>query len=185
MTDSSTLDFQERELHLYSKLSIFLVSVFTSPILGSYLYCVNLRRSGQKDKIFGTVVAILIFTFLCKVPFFGFQVGFYALGFNPVTFLFNAFVALMMIGPFWKKHFENMDYLSIVSWNRIAILVSIYITIQAYHYWVGVNYSVFNPAPLYLIRFTTLTILPALVIALLARIIYLVLRQKFKNKNKA
>jgi hypothetical protein len=184
MIESNKIDFPEDRLQLYSKLSIFLVSVLISPVLGSYLYCANLRRSGQKDKIFGTVTAILIITFITKVPFMGFRPNNFALGFTPVMFLFNGIVALLMIGPFWKGHFGNNNYHSIIPWSRIILLLSVFITIQVYHYWIGMNYSAFNPAPLYIIRFTTLTILPALFIILLARIIYLTFRHLFRIKAK-
>jgi hypothetical protein len=157
------------------------VSVLTSPILGSYLYCVNLKQSSQKDKTFGTVIAVLIFTFLTKVPFFGFKINNFAFEFKPIVFLFNALVALLMIGPLWKRYFDNRNYLSIIPWSRIVLILSVFVTVQVYRYWIGMNYTVFNPAPLYVVGFTTLTILPTLVIILLGRMTYLIFRQLLKK----
>lgn len=123
MDSFSTIDseFVNSKIKLNSKLTIVLISVFASPFLATIVYGLNLYKANKQSYFIGVLIAILASNFFLRVGFLGFNDEVIRL----IFLLFNLLMGLLLVGPFWKKHFSlksKFDYKN--NWYLIVLCVS-------------------------------------------------------------
>lgn len=183
MNDVDALDdFKDEEkLVLFSKRSIIIMIIFLPAIFGGILYCMNLAASNQKKKIFGTLIAISICDFFISFPLFGFEIG-YVL-FNPFSFLSSSLLALLIGFPFWKKHFEHIDYKEKTPWIHIISFLILLVTINFYHYQISLHYSPYNPPPLYIPKINSYTFFILITFAVFGKFLLLPFKKRKRKTD--
>ena len=123
---------EQTEIILFSKLSVFLVTVILSPLLAIYLYCANVWLSSQKSKVYGTMVALLMCYFALFTPFLGFPLFRYYPPYVPEPHRF--ILAFVMIYPLWKELFEKKRYSITFPVLRVLSMVVLTGTYHLYQY---------------------------------------------------
>lgn len=171
-----TPDVDQKTTVLFSRFSIVLTTIIFSPIFGAILYCANLRFTQQKEKIFGTYITIILCNFFAFIPFAGFY--FNDLSFNPLLYISPISSALLMIYPFWNKHFEGIEYETIFPYARFFLFLVINIALVFYEYWKYTHYTFYDPAPSYLISVTSYSSFMLLPLVLIIRFVYLIVKRK-------
>lgn len=124
---------KKEEIRLFSKSSIFLVSLFMSPLFGGILYCRNLIVTNQKNKVLGTYLAIFLSTFFTNAIFyqFNFTLNYY----SPITFLTNLLISLFIIYPLWTKQFQLHSYKSFFPLISFALTCGYFLIFSGYNMW--------------------------------------------------
>jgi|GEM_PF-2327493 len=100
----------ESRVQLISKQTILICSFVTSPVMAGFLYASNLLRTGQKTKIFGSLILICISDVFVQATFM--NVGrFFHIPSYILAFPLNLITGLFIISPLWKQHFSKDEYL--------------------------------------------------------------------------
>ncbi|MFT5602541.1 MAG: hypothetical protein ACI9N1_002800 [Flavobacteriales bacterium] len=106
-----TIDDQEidKGIAIYSKLSITLTSILFTPMIGALLFCYNYYKlAKKKDNISKMYFSIILVYAVSLLPLIGFKSNF--LGFNYIPFISILITIGIMVGPFWEKHFSEINY---------------------------------------------------------------------------
>lgn len=150
MKDSEILDEVDdsHKIVLFSKSSIAFIGLIISPVFAYIIYGANLRYSGQKNKIFGTFITIIFCQSIIFLGLIGFNVQ-QILPFSPYLMLSNIITTLLLLFPFWSRHFDEIEYKTIFPYFRVFFILIIYISIGVYNYILNTHYNFNNPAPWY------------------------------------
>lgn len=176
-----TLDeIEENEkLILFSKLSILITSILLTPFWGGFLYCANLRFSGQKDKINRTFITITMSYLMVLLPLMGFEMNDYYS--SLIIHYFSRLIAsLFIVLVLWKKQFEEIEYESIFPWKRIITIIIIQFGIIMYTTWLhSGHFTNLNlPINYYYIDFSLITILAFIFYFSFGDFIYRLIKRK-------
>ncbi|CAG5078507.1 hypothetical protein [Parvicella tangerina] len=117
----------QKKVYLHSKASIALVFIFLSPYYASYLYGVNLYRTGQYKKIFGTVTTLILCNLAVLVGILGFDLSqeVFSVKIYLHYFISRSVTSLLILLPIWKKHFKKQSYKTIFDYKTVGILFAI------------------------------------------------------------
>lgn len=103
------IEAEERgEIVIFSRLSISIATIIFSPFFGAILYCINLYRTDQANRMFGSFISIILCNLLVLLPLVGFR--FWYLGLIPQIIISHTTIAMLMIYPMWKRHFYKLQY---------------------------------------------------------------------------
>jgi hypothetical protein len=124
--ENNILDHIEKEdlPNLYSKFSILITSALFSPIFGMTIYITNLSRLDLKKHILGTVITILVYSFLANKVMSSFA-NYRLLLLIP----FNLLGGIILIIPFWKHHINDQRYNPKFAWIPLLMIVGIAIVL--------------------------------------------------------
>jgi len=111
----------DENFEFFSRPVIFTTCMLFSPWIGGILYCINLSKSNQQNKIIGTYLTILFCNFFTAVPFFGFKMTIYS--FDPIILIHHLLVALLIVLPLWNKHFEHLKYKTVLPISLLLIIL--------------------------------------------------------------
>jgi len=108
---------------IFSKITIALITLISTPIVGLIFYCINLKRTNQSGKIFGTIAFVTLCYFFVTVGFLGFELP--DPKSIPLLYIPKITTTLLMIYPLWIKHFKKEDYSTElgIKWIIIALLL--------------------------------------------------------------
>lgn len=175
MSNSEIIDNffeEEKKIILFSKLSIFLICIILSPYWAGFLYCANLRYTGQTKKIFSTYFSIAMFDFLALVPLLGIDLSIHGFNYNFIFLISKTIVGLLIVFPLWEKQLKEVEYHSIFPWARIFAMIVLYFLFVAYHMSLDNQFSYYGSRPWYILSFNSITIPPILLFIVIGKIIY-------------
>ena len=184
MKDSETIDevIIENQTFLCSKWSIAIIGFLISPILATYLYSFNLRRTEQKEKITSFFIAIVIFNFLILLPFLGFELNWNNI--RPVFFINKIIVSLLMVFPIWKNHFGDKEYEEFFPVKSFSLLIILFLSIIFFNYMLDLSYPRYYSKPWFIPRFSEIEVLAITILLVFIRFIYQLLKKLIVTNTK-
>lgn len=110
----------EEKRNIYSKSSI-LIGAFFSPIMGMILYSINLYRLGVGKNILGTVVTVLVYTYIINQRSFGLPSIIKLI----IVLVLNLLGGIILTSVFWKHHIGDLQYHSKFAWIPLMIFFGV------------------------------------------------------------